>query len=344
MPKKPVIGITIGDVAGVGPEVAAKALAHKEVYEISNPLIIGDRKVMEKACEITGVGLKISPVKEPSAAKFEYGAMDVLDLDNIDMSRFEYGKVNAMAGKASGEYLIKAVELALHKQIAAIVTCPINKEALHAGGYKYDGHTEFLADLTQTRNYAMLLVNGPFRVAHVSTHCSLREACDRVRKPRVLTVIKLLNDTLKRLNIESPRIGVAGLNPHAGEHGLFGDEEIKEIAPAIEEARKEGLQVEGPLPPDTIFTKLRGRVFDGVVAMYHDQGHIPSKVLGFTIDPKTGEWVDMKGVNVTIGLPIIRVSVEHGTAYDKAGKGVSNPQSLMEAIQVAVELAGGGQP
>jgi 4-hydroxythreonine-4-phosphate dehydrogenase len=290
---------------------------------------------------VTQAPLKINPVKISSVAKFEYGTLDVLDLDNVDMGRFEFGKVNAISGKAAGEYLIKAVELALAREIDAIVTCPINKEALHLGGYKYDGHTEFLADLTHTRNYAMLLVNDTFRVAHVSTHCSLREACERVKKPRILNVIRLLNDTLKRLRITSPRIGVAGLNPHAGEHGLFGDEEIKEITPAIEEAKKEGIQAVGPLPPDTIFTHLRGRSFDGVVAMYHDQGHIPSKVLGFTVNPETGEWVDMKGVNVTIGLPIIRVSVEHGTAYDKAGKGIANPQSLIEAIQVAVSLAGG---
>jgi 4-hydroxythreonine-4-phosphate dehydrogenase len=341
MSEKPIIAITIGDVAGVGPEVTAKVLAHKQVYEICRPLVIGDGKIMKKACEVTGVPLTIHSLQQPSEAKFEYGTMDVLDLDNIDMSRFEYGKVSAMAGKAAGDYIIKAVNLALARQVDAIVTCPINKEALQAGGYKYDGHTEFLADLTHTKNYAMLLVNGTFRVAHVSTHCSLREACDRVKKPRVLTVIRLLHDTLRRLKIESPRIGVAGLNPHAGEHGLFGDEEIKEITPAIEEARKEGIQVVGPLPPDTIFTHLRGRVFDGVVAMYHDQGHIPSKVLGFVVDPETGEWIDMKGVNVTIGLPIIRVSVEHGTAYDKAGKGIANPNSLREAIQVAVELVGG---
>lgn len=339
MEKKPIVGITIGDVAGVGPEVAAKALIHKEIYELCRPLVIGDSKIMKRACEITQVQLSIHAVQEPSTAKFEYGTLDVLDLDNIDMNQFEHGKISAMAGKAAGDYLIKAVDLALAKQIDAIVTCPINKEALHAGGYKYEGHTEFLADLTHTKNYAMLLVHDTFRVAHVSTHCSLREACDRVKKPRVLTVIKLLHDTLKKLKIEAPRIGVAGLNPHAGEHGLFGDEEIKEITPAIEEARRDGILAEGPLPPDTIFTKLRGRAFDGVVAMYHDQGHIPSKVLGFTIDPETGEWVDMRGVNVTIGLPIIRVSVEHGTAYDKAGKGIANPQSLIEAIQVAVELA-----
>jgi 4-hydroxythreonine-4-phosphate dehydrogenase len=341
MSKKPIIGITIGDVAGVGPEVTAKVLAHKQAYEICKPLIIGDGKIMKKACEVTGVPLNIHSIQQPSEAKFEYGTLDVLDLDNIDMSRFEYGKVSAMSGKAAGDYIIKAVDLALAKQIDAIVTCPINKEALQAGGYKYDGHTEFLADLTHTKDYAMLLVNGTFRVAHVSTHCSLREACNRVKKPRVLTVIRLLHNTLRQLKIESPRIGVAGLNPHAGEHGLFGDEEIKEITPAIEEANKEGIQAVGPLPPDTIFTHLRGGAFDGVVAMYHDQGHIPSKVLGFVVDPKTGEWIDMKGVNVTIGLPIIRVSVEHGTAYDKAGKGIANPNSLWEAIQVAVELTGG---
>jgi 4-phospho-D-threonate 3-dehydrogenase / 4-phospho-D-erythronate 3-dehydrogenase len=339
MQTKPIIAISLGDVAGIGPEICAKALGHRKVYNVCKPLIIGDSNIMQKACKLTGVKLRINTITQIQSAIYKHGMIDVMNIGSINMSKFKYGKVDAKAGKASGDYLIKAVRLALAKQVNAIVTCPINKEALHAGGYRYAGHTEFLAHLTHTKTYAMLLVNDSFRVAHISTHCSLKEACRRVKKLRILHVIRLLHDTLKKLHITSPRIGVAALNPHAGEHGLFGNEEEKEITPAIKRARKEGINAEGPFPPDTIFTKLKAKFFDGVVAMYHDQGHIPSKLLGIKIDARTGEYRDIKGVNMTIGLPIIRVSVEHGTAYDKAGKGVANPKSLLEAIEFAANLA-----
>ncbi len=338
--QKPVVGITMGDVTGIGPEIAVKALADPETYKMCNPLVIGDGQAMKQAIEeIAKVNLKLHPIKSVSQAKFEFGTADVLDLGNIDMKGFVHGKVNAMAGKASVEYVQKGVELAMAKKIDAVVTGPIHKEAINAGGYHYAGHTEILADLTKTKDYSMLLVDRDFRVAHVTTHCSMREACDRIRKPRVLTVIKLLNETLKRMGIKEPRIAVAGLNPHSGEGGMFGREEIEEISPAIVEAKGMGIQVDGPVPPDTIFAKLKGKQYDGVVAMYHDQGHIPTKVLGFDLDVKTMTYTSVAGVNITMGLPIIRTSVDHGTAYGKAGKGRANPQSLMDAIKLATILA-----
>jgi 4-hydroxythreonine-4-phosphate dehydrogenase len=255
------------------------------------------------------------------------------------MKGFVFGKVNAMAGKASVEYIQKGVELAMAKKIDAVVTGPIHKEAINAGGYHYAGHTEILADLTKTKDYSMMLVDRDFRVAHVTTHCSMREACDRIRKPRVLTVIKLLNDTLKRMGIKEPRIAVAGLNPHSGEGGMFGREEIEEISPAIVEGKRMGIKVDGPVPPDTIFAKLKGKQYDGVVAMYHDQGHIAVKLVGFSVKAGGSEWTKMSGVNVTMGLPILRTSVDHGVAFGKAGQGRANPQSMVDAIRLAIQLA-----
>jgi 4-hydroxythreonine-4-phosphate dehydrogenase len=195
-----------------------------------------------------------------------------------------------------------------------------------------------LAHLTGTKDYAMMLAHGPFRVVHVTTHSSLKEACTRIKKKRVFTVIRLTYEFLKQLGIKNPRIGVAGLNPHSGEDGLFGDEEIKEIKPAIDAAQKEGWQVEGPVPPDTVFTKLKGKQYDAVVAMYHDQGHIPVKLVGFSMKPGSQEWGKMSGINMTLGLPIIRTSVDHGVAFGKAGKGRANPESMIEAIKLAIKL------
>ncbi|MGQ9630757.1 MAG: 4-hydroxythreonine-4-phosphate dehydrogenase PdxA [bacterium] len=339
---KPIIGITMGDVAGIGPEISAKALAHREFYEICSPLVVGDGGAMRQAVDIAKVNLEVHPIKSVDAARFEHGTIDVLDLENVDIGGFTHGHVNAMAGRAAVEFVKKAVDLALKGEIDAIATGPIHKEAVNLAGYHYSGHTELLGDLTGTKDYAMLLVDGNFRVAHVSTHVSLREACDRVKKDRVLKVIKLADQTVRRLGIQSPKVAVAGLNPHAGEGGMFGREEIDEIAPAVEEAKRAGIDAEGPIPPDTVFAKLKGGQYDVVVAMYHDQGHIPTKVLGFSLDRSTMTWTALGGVNVTIGLPIIRTSVDHGVAFGKAGKGTANPQSMMEAIKLAVQLAKSG--
>ncbi|MBS7623466.1 4-hydroxythreonine-4-phosphate dehydrogenase PdxA [Candidatus Bathyarchaeota archaeon] len=328
---RPIIGITMGDAAGIGPEIVDKALSKQEIYQISRPIVIGDLSVLVDALKVAKVNLKFESITTPSSAKFEFGTVDVIDLKNIRLSELRMGQVQAMAGKASVEYVKKAVELALKGEIDAIVTAPLNKEAMNMGGYDYAGHTEILADLTKTKDYAMMLVAGRLRVVHVTTHVSIREACSLIKRERVSTVIRLTNEVLQKLGIEKPRIAVAGLNPHAGEGGMFGDEEIREIAPAIEASRNSGIDVVGPMPPDTVFLRANRGEYDAVVAMYHDQGHIPVKMLGFE-----------SGVNVTIGLPIIRTSVDHGTAYRRAGLrlGTGDPTSLEEAIRLAVQMAG----
>jgi len=337
--KKTILGITMGDASGIGPEIAAKSLVKKEIYDICNPLIVGDANAMIQAIDIANVELKVKAISEVTEAQFEYGIIDVLDLDNVDLNKLEHGKVSAMAGNAAFEAIVKVIELAMDKQVDGTVTGPIHKEALNAAGHHFAGHTEIYAHYTNTKDYAMFLVHGNLRVIHVSTHVPLREACDLVKTDRILAVIQLANDTCKRLEIPSPKIGVAGLNPHSSDGGLFGDEEEKEIIPAIEKAKALGIIAEGPVPPDTLFAKARGGLYDACVAMYHDQGHIPLKLVGFVWDEKEQKWTSVSGVNITLGLPIIRTSVDHGTAFGKAGKGTAVPDSLVNAIQYASILA-----
>ena len=336
---RPLIGISMGDPAGIGPEVSARALALPEIYDLCRPLIIGEAELVREALRFSGLDLQVRGVASASEGIYQPGTLDVLDLKNIDPRSVRHKIVSPECGRASFEYVRKVIELALSKEIDATVTGPINKEALNLAGFHYSGHTEIYADFTRTRDYAMMLLHGHFRVIHVSTHISLREACDRVKRDRVHRVIQLGYETLKRLGIGNPKIAVAGLNPHAGENGLFGREEIEEIEPAIRAARRDGLMVEGPIAPDTVFSKMQGRQYDLVVVMYHDQGHIPTKVLGFQYDEKTKTWGSISGVNITCGLPIIRVSVDHGTAFGKAGEGRANPESMVSAIKVAAQLA-----
>lgn len=335
--ERPVLGITMGDPAGVGPEIAVKALGHKEVYDICRPIIIGDAGVIKDAVRITGLPFTVNAVEKVGEARFKYGCVDVYDLKNVDMKKLEYGKVSAMAGNAAFEAVKKVIDLAIDGGIDATVTGPINKEAINLAGHHYSGHTEIYAHFTNTRDYTMMLADNDLRVVHVSTHVSLREACDRVKKDRVLKVIKLADGACRRIGIGEPRIGVAGLNPHAGENGLFGREEIDEIAPAVREAVAAGINAEGPIPPDSIFSKAKGGWYDIVVAMYHDQGHIPLKLSGFRWNEETGRW-DTNGVNITLGLPIIRTSVDHGTAFDKAGRNEASEASLVSSIEYGVRL------
>jgi 4-hydroxythreonine-4-phosphate dehydrogenase len=283
--------------------------------------------------------VKIHPVANIDDCLFRADTIDVYDLHNVEPGKLKIGMVDAMSGNAAFEAVKKAIDLALAGRIDATITNPLNKEALNLAGHHYSGHTEIYADLTHTADYSMMLADEDLRVVHVSTHVSLREACDRVKKERVLKVIHLAHRACRSLGILQPKIGVAGLNPHAGENGLFGREEIDEIIPAIEAARSEGLLVEGPVPPDTLFSKARGGLFDIVVAMYHDQGHIPLKVLGFQLDKSTGKWTTVNGVNITLGLPIIRSSVDHGTAFDQAWKGTARESSLVNAIDYGIRLA-----
>ncbi len=320
----------MGDASGIGPEVVAKALVDERVRQQARPVVIGDAHTVAAAAEGAGVDVRVRSVTSLAEARWPIGTLEVLDLDNIDLSALPRGRVNAMAGAAAFAYIQKAVELALAGEVAAIVTAPLNKEALNLAGCPYPGHTEALAALSGVRQVAMMLVAGSLRVSHVSTHVSLREACDRVRCERILAVARLTEEAVRRLTEERPRLAVAGLNPHAGEGGLFGREESEEIAPAIAALCAEGLDVCGPLPPDTVFLRAARREFDAVIAMYHDQGHIPVKLLGFD-----------EGVNVTLGLPFIRTSVDHGTAFDIAWTGVARPASMIAALVLAADMARG---
>lgn len=334
------IGITLGDPAGIGPEISIKAFAKKDLYERCQPLLVGDACVVEKYLQAhPELNLKLNVIDEPDQGKYVYGTIDLIDLKAVDINQLAIGEVSAMAGNAAFQYVKKVIELALDKKIDATVTNPLNKEALNLAGHHYAGHTEIYADLTNTDKYTMMLADGNLRVVHVSTHVSLREACDRATKERVLDVIRIADKACKNLGIKNPRVAVAGLNPHCGENGLFGREEIEEINPAVEAAKAEGINAFGSLPADTVFSKANGGMFDIVVAMYHDQGHIPLKLLGFVYDQEKQSWQAVQGVNITLGLPIIRTSVDHGTAFDQAGKWSASELSLENAIDYAIRLA-----
>lgn len=338
--ERPLLAVTMGDPASIGPEITVKALADPQVYELCRSLIIGDACMMKQALKITGhEEMHIHAISSPKEARFEYGTIDVLDLKLVNAETLPLGKVSAEAGEAAFRYVEKAIELAMNKEADGTVTNALNKEAINLAGHHFAGHTEIYAQYTHTDKYTMMLALGNMRVVHVSTHVSLREACDRVKKARVKEVIRIAHQACLDLGIKHPRIGVAGLNPHSGENGLFGTEEIEEIIPAIKEACAEGMDAQGPIPPDTIFSKARGGWYDIVVAMYHDQGHIPMKLIGFVYDIENGAWKSVEGVNITLGLPIVRVSVDHGTAFDQAGKGTADPSSLKNAIDYAARLA-----
>ncbi|MDT2599016.1 4-hydroxythreonine-4-phosphate dehydrogenase PdxA [Enterococcus hulanensis] len=337
---KKIIGITMGDPAGIGPEISLKAFQKPELYDNCKPLLVGDKSVLDYyLAKHPEIGLSVNPIEHPSEGKYTLSVIDLIDLKVVDLDKLPIGEVSKVGGNAAFQYVKKVIELALAKEIDATVTNPLNKEALNAAGHHYAGHTEIYADLTGTDKYTMMLADGNLRVVHVSTHVSLREACDRATKERVLDVIRIADAACKNLGIKNPRIAVAGLNPHCGENGLFGQEEIKEINPAVEAAKAEGINAYGSLPADTVFSKANGGMYDIVVAMYHDQGHIPLKLLGFVYDQKTASWEAVKGVNITLNLPIIRTSVDHGTAFDQAGKWTASELSLENAIDYAIRLA-----
>ena len=339
---RPVLGISIGDPAGIGPEITLKALDRSEIYEKAVSVVYADRLVLEDAIGVTGKKLTLHPVKKPGEALGRPGTVDYIEAGVIlRKGDYVYGKAGVKSGDAAFWYVVKAIEDAQAGTVDAVVTCPINKEAINLAGHHFAGHTEIFAHYTNTKNYGMLLSarNGDssLNVIHVTTHVSLRKACDLITKDRVLDTIRLAGLALTLMGGKTRRIAVAGLNPHSSENGLFGDEEGTAIIPAIEEAKAEGLEVSGPYPPDTVFVKALGGAFDIVVAMYHDQGHIPLKLCGFTMD-SPGSFSKMRGVNTTIGLPVIRTSVDHGTAFDIAGKNQSNEDSLLDAIDMAVRF------
>ncbi|MDR2386708.1 MAG: 4-hydroxythreonine-4-phosphate dehydrogenase PdxA [Deltaproteobacteria bacterium] len=338
--RRPILAITLGDPGGIGPEIAAKALALKETYQVCRPLLIGTKGLVEMAIKISGLsGFEVKGLDHPGRGRYRFGTLEVMDLANFPIEELKHKTVTKEQGKASFEFVVKAIDLALAGQVDATVTGPINNSSINAAGFKYSGHTEIYAEKTGTRDYAMMLADGNFRVSHVSTHLSLRQACDRVKKERIGQVIELTAQALVKMGIDEPKIAVAGLNPHCGEDGLFGYEEEREIKPAVVEAQGRGLLVEGPIAADTVFSKALGGQYHAVVVMYHDQGHIPAKLIGFKYDQNSMSWAQLAGVNLTLGLPIIRTSVDHGTAFGKAGEGRANPQSLIEAINLAAKLA-----
>jgi 4-hydroxythreonine-4-phosphate dehydrogenase len=325
---QPVIAITMGDAAGVGPEIIMKALAHREVYQRCKPLIIGDANRLRQAGEIVGSSLKVRPASGPKETAFEYGSVDCIDLGLIP-DNLPWGSLSPLAGDAAFRYIEQAVALASAHEVDAICTAPLNKEALHAGGHPFPGHTEILAALTHTPEVSMMLMTPRLRVIHVTTHIGLIDAIAKIEPGLVERTILRGREALVRSGIAKPRIGVCGINPHAGENALFGHgEEEQKIEPAVQALQARGIHVEGPLPADTLFFRAQRGDFDLVVAMYHDQGHGPVKVLGIE-----------EGVNVTVGLPVIRTSVDHGTAFDIAGTGRADERSMLEALNQAILLA-----
>ena len=355
---RPILGISMGDPFGNGPEITVKALADKTVYDRCRPLVVGDVSSMEYAAKVakkvSGIDVKINPVKDVKDAKFDFGTVDVFDMGIIKPSDIPGKPENPkpfglgatkLGGEAAYQYVVKVIHMALNKEVDATITNALSKEAINMAGHHYSGHTEIYADETKTKKYAMMLAHENLRVIHVSTHVSLREACDRVKKERVLDCIRLANNAMKAIGIANPKIGVAGLNPHCGEDGMFGREEIDEIQPAIDEAMKEGVNIpeKKPTPPDTVFSKALGGWYDIVVVMYHDQGHIPLKVKGFVYNKEEHHWEAVAGINVTLGLPIIRASVDHGTGFGHAGDGGANALSLVNAMDYGIRLAGGSK-
>ena len=324
----PIIGITMGDAAGVGPEIIVKSLTHDVVYQQCRPLVIGDAHRLEQANTIIKGRMKIRSIKQASEALYEPGIIDCIDL-NLIPDDLPFGQLSPIAGDAAYQYIARAVQLAEAKEIDAICTAPLNKEALHAGGHKYPGHTELLAQLTHVDEVSMMLVAPQLRVIHVTTHIGIVDAIRKIEPGLVQRTIERGNATLVKAGIARPKIGVCGINPHAGENGLFGyGEEEEKIIPAVKILQEKGLDITGPLPADTLFFRAGRGDFDLVVAMYHDQGHGPVKVLGLEA-----------GVNITVGLEVIRTSVDHGTAFDIAGKGIADERSLLEALRQGAELA-----
>ena len=336
---KPIVAISMGDPASIGPEIAVKALLVDAVYDSCRPLLVGDASVFQQIIDRLQLPVSIHSIQNVKEAGFIKGTIDVMDLAITDIGKLQFGKIDPNCGEASFQAVKKIIELAMAGEVDATVTGPINKKSINEAGHHFAGHTEIYAHYTGTKKYAMLLVEDHINVIHVSTHVSLRQACDLVKKERIVEVIELIVDGLKRLGKTNLKIGVAGLNPHAGDSGLFGTEDDQEIAPAVEAAKALGYDVEGPVPPDTLFAKAATGAYGGVVAMYHDQGHIPFKLAGFKWNAAKQQMDSVKGVNITLGLPIIRTSVDHGTAFEIAGKGIASADAMLLAIESAVQLA-----
>ncbi|MBS8119267.1 4-hydroxythreonine-4-phosphate dehydrogenase PdxA [Haloferax volcanii] len=327
--KRPLVGVTMGDPGGIGSEIIVEAAP--EVTEDASLVVIGDADVIRHAVDQCDSDLSVEAVESVADVRSDPSTLFVLDLDNV--ASLTYGEIDEAYGRASLEYIERAIELAIVGDIDAIATAPIHKQATAQAGSEFAGHTGMLAAYTETDNYSMMLIEGGLRVTHVSTHVPLREACDLVTTENVLDTITVTNQGLHDLGIDDPTIAVAGLNPHAGEGGLLGTEDDDAIEPAVEQAREAGIDAEGPIPPDTVYVKAAAGAYDCVVSMYHDQGHIPIKMLGFDSTDT------VSGVNMTVGLPIIRTSVDHGTAFDIAGQGIASESSMVDAIRTAARVA-----
>ena len=326
--KKTLIAVPLGDPAGIGPEIVARSIADKELFGITDCIVIGDKKVMENAIRITGEDLKVNVVADPAEGDYREGILNLIDLDNIDMDRFQFGKVDAMCGKAAFGYIKKSIELAMAGKADAVATTPINKESLRAGGINFIGHTEIFGALTGTEDPLTMFETNGMRVFFLTRHLSLRAMLDQIKKERVIDYVVRCTEALRRLGVTEGTMAVAGLNPHSGEHGLFGWEEVNEIAPAVEELKKMGYNVAGPVPADSVFHQAMLGKYNSVLSLYHDQGHIATKTLDFD-----------RTIAITNGMPILRTSVDHGTAFDIAGKGIAGAVSMKEAIRLAAKYA-----
>lgn len=325
---KSIIAVPIGDPAGVGPEIVAKSLVSEDVLNVADCVIVGDKKIMEQAVRITGAELRIHVISEPEEGDYQKGVLNLIDLDNVDMSQFAFGRVNGMCGKAAYEYIAKSIELANSGKAAAVATTPINKESLRAGGIHFIGHTEIFGALTHTEDPLTMFETNGMRVFFLTRHVSLREMLDLIKKDRIKDYVKRCLEALEKLGVKEGTMAVAGLNPHSGEHGLFGWEEVNEITPAVEELQAEGYDVVGPIGADSVFHQAAIGKYNSVLSLYHDQGHIATKTLDFE-----------KTIAITNGMPILRTSVDHGTAFDIAGKGIVSAVSMIEAILLAAKYA-----
>jgi len=326
--EKAIIAIPMGDPAGIGPEITAKSLINSEIYDKCKPLVVGDAEVFTKAIEIVDGNLDINVINSPEEGKYEYGTVDLIDLNNINMDELEYGKVQAQCGRGSYEYIEKSVQLALKDEVKALATTPINKESLEMANVPYIGHTEMLEDLADTEDPLTMFQVNDLRIFFLTRHLSVKDAIDQMTKERVSDYIDRCDKALQRLGIENRKIAVAGLNPHSGEGGLFGMEEVEEITPGIEAAQEAGFDVVGPVPADSVFFQALNGKYDAVLSLYHDQGHIAAKMTDFH-----------KTISITNGLPFLRTSVDHGTAFDIAGKNIAESISMEECIKLAAEYA-----
>jgi len=328
MNKKAIIAVPMGDPAGIGPEITVKSFLNKDILNSSDIVVVGDRNVIERALEITNVELNVNVIESVKDAKFETGTIDLIDMKNVNMDEFKFGEIQAQCGQAAFDYIEKAIDLAMKNEVDALATTPINKESLYAAKVPFIGHTEMLEELTNSHDPLTMFQVLDLRIFFLTRHLSLKDAIDQMTKERIRDYVERSHDALIKLGVENPKLAVAGLNPHSGENGLFGMEEVDEITPGIEWSKKDGYDVTGPVPADSVFFQALNGKYDAVISLYHDQGHIAAKMTDFH-----------KTISITNGLPFLRSSVDHGTAFDIAGKNIASSESMEEAIKLAGKYA-----